>query len=62
MIEINRKFTEALFFVPSTLSSLHQHVNPYPAGTKSDLVAFATSIEPHQPTHPCSLTRLYTVG
>ena len=26
------------------------------------LLAFATSIEPGQPAHPCILTRLYTVG
>ena len=31
-------------------------VNPYPART------FATSIEPGQSAHPCSLTMLYTVG
>ena len=31
-------------------------INPYPAGT------FATSIEPGQPEHLCSMTRLYTVG
>ena len=34
-------------------------INPYPAGTE---LTFATSIEPGQPTDPCSLTRLYTVG
>jgi hypothetical protein len=25
-------------------------------------VAFATSIEPGQPAHPCTLTRLYIIG
>ena len=29
--------------------------------TESDFI-FDTSIEPDQPAHPCSLTRLYTVG
>ena len=33
--------------------------NTYPAGTESDLT-FAINIEPGQPTHLCSLTRLYT--
>ena len=37
--------------------------NPYPAGIKSNYTAvFTTSIEPDQPAHPCSLTRLYTIG
>ena len=38
-----------------------QCFNPCPAGTECDL-AYATSIKPGQPAHPCSLTRLYTVG
>ena len=37
-------------------------ISPYPAGNKSDLLVFATSIESAQPVRPYSLTRLYTVG
>ena len=36
-------------------------LSPYLAGTQKSL-PFATSIEPVQPVHPCSLTRLYTAG
>ena len=33
----------------------------YPAGTKKGF-AFVASIEPSQLAHPCSLTKLHTVG
>ena len=36
-------------------------INPYPCWNRK-LLAFVTSIEPDQPAHPSSLTRLSTVG
>ena len=38
-----------------------QSINPYPAVTKTDWPLLPV-LEPGQPAHPCSLTRLCTVG
>ena len=49
-------------FVTYLVPSKPQRFNPYPAGTKSDKPLPLVVVESCQPAHPCSLTRVCTVG